>query len=418
LETPLFLSAINSDNEHFYAILQTYSNKTNIANTYIIIYDVVSKKIDVFSFYLAEKTTINHIMYFEDVFIYTTFSGKSEERIYVFNTKTLATNRLYEHKTSPCEFQNGFLDTTTNSFWLITKFFESKKQNIISLMQLNVHGEIIQNKDIVVNENYYLNSCGMTRIDTQKYLLTGEYACLSKENIFKTRNNNTGIFSVLMTDNEIEDVFYMEYGALEGPFIAEDKKNHLDWHSNTYIAAQTDSIVIVVTDFYKPEYEHNAYPDRTMGYGVWSSPVYVSSETKIAGYRYHLAYFFIYDKSGKMQWYNTFNYNGLMLKNLKNIMRVYVEENTYNTVYYFAFDGNLYSLINNRDKIIQPVNMEKIEPSSQYFSVSANQTSQCEHWYNNCFIYYGYQKLYNRHANNNKSKKNKQVFYVNKLIYN
>ena len=97
-------------------------------------------------------------------------------------------------------------------------------------------------------------------------------------------------------------------------------------------------------------------------------------------------------------------------------MRVHIDEETYNTLYYFAFDGKLYSLINNKDKIIQPISIEKIESTSRFLSVSANITNHCEHWYDDSFVYYGYQHLFNRYSNS-KSKKNKQVFYVSKLRY-
>jgi len=373
----------------------------------------VSKKIDIFSFYHADRATINSVLFFGDVFVYTTYGGRAEERIYLFNTKSLVTNRLYEHKTSPCEFQEAYLDTIGNSLWLVTKFFESKRQTIITLTQLDTAGKVILEKDIIMDENYYLNTCKITRLDTNQYLLIGEYTYNFKENTFTTRNNNAGIFSVSIVNNEIQQIFYLEYGTLEGPFNPGNRKNHSDLHSNTYIAAQTDSIVIVVTDFYKPEYVHEVYP---MGYGSWSSPTYLSSEAKLAGFRYHLAYFFIYDKSGKMQWYNTFNYNGLMLKNIKKLMRVHIDEETYNTLYFFAFDGKLYSLINNRDKIIQPVSIERIETSSRFLSVNANITYHCEHWYDDSFVYYGYQRLFNRYSNS-KSKKNKHIFYINKLTY-
>jgi len=415
LEVPLVLSAVNSDKENFYVILQSLTDKANVANIYIVNYNVLSKKIDVFSFYMADKETIKNITLFGDVFVYTTLGSKSEERIYTFNTKLLTTSRLYEQKTSPCEFQQTYLDTVSNSLWIIAKFYESKKQTIIALTRLDSEGKIIQEKELIVDENYYLNSCKMTRLDANQCVLIGEYTYNSKENVFTTKNNNAGIFSASIINNEIQTVFYLEYGILEGPFSS-NKKNSTDLQSITYIAAQTDNLFIVVTDFYTPEYIHEVYPDKTMGYGVWSSPTYLSSETKLAGFRYHLAYFFIYDKSGKMQWYNAFNYNGMMLKSIKKVMRAYIEDETFNTLYYFAFDGKLYSLINNKDEIIQPIRVEKIDASSQFLSVSANITYNCEQWYDDNFVYYGYQHLYNRYTNN-KSKRNKYVFFINKLVY-
>jgi hypothetical protein len=420
LEVSLILSTLNADKETFYALLQTPSTvKTNVVNTYIIAYRVLSKKIDVFSFYLADRVPVNNIVMFGDVFVFTTMNANYEEHIYLFDTKSLATKELYTHKTVPREFQQAFMDTTTNSLWLLVKFFEAKKRTIFTLTQLNEQGDIVHEKDIVMDEEYYLNSCRMTRVDTNRLLLAGEYALNAKESVFTTRNNNAGIFSVDMVDNEIQNVSYLKYGALEGPFKTGNKKNVSELYSNTYIAAQSDSIEIVISDFYTPEYVHEVYPDRTMNYGMWGGSPYLSPEAKLAGFKYHVAYFFIYSKSGTLLWYNTFNYTGLMLKNIKNLIHVRIDTATYNTLYYFAFDGKLYSLINNKNEIIQPVTIENIDPSSRFLSVSANMLYQCEHWYGDCFIYYGYQRLYNRYiGGNNRSKKNNRyVFYANKLIY-
>jgi hypothetical protein len=419
LEVPLVLSAINSDKENFYALLQTPSSvKANVVNTYIVAYHVSSRKIDVFSFYLEERVPVIHLVSFGDIFVFTTMNAKYEEHIYLFDAKSLTTNELYKHKTTPREFQQACIDTLENNLWLITKFFESKKQNIFTITRLDGQGNIVHERDIVVDEKHYLNSCKMTRIDANYIMFSGEYALNTKENVFTTKNNNAGIFSIEMINNEIRHVSYLDYGTLEGPFHSGNRKN-TDVYSNSYIVTKSDSIVIVVSDFYTPEYVHEVYPDRTMGYGMWTGSPYLSTEAKLAGFKYHLAYFFIYHKSGKLLWYNTFNYNGFMLKSIKELIHAYIDTATHNTLYYFAFDGKLYSLINNKNEIIQPVTIDNIDPSSRFLSANANMLSQCEHWYGDCFIYYGYQRLHNRYTGgNNRSKKNNRyVFYANKLIY-
>ena len=419
LEIHLVLSDVNSDKENFYAILQSPAiGKVNVVNTYIINYNVVTKKIDVFSLYQAERAVINHITLLGNIFVFTSYNSKAEECIYSFNNKSLVTEKLYENKTAPFEFQQAYIDTIDNSLWLITKFYESKRQTIFTLTQLNEDGKIVQERDIVMDENYYLNSCRITRMDKDRLMLIGDYTLLNKENLFTTRNNNAGMFSVSIVKNEIQNISYLEYGTLEGLSGTANKKNTSDLYSNTYIVAQTDSIVIVISDFYTPEYVHEVYSNRNMNYGIWGgNSAYLPSEAKLVGFKYHLAYFFIYDKSGNMTWYNVFNYNGLMLKSVKRLVHAYIEETTYNTLYYFAFEGKLYSLINNKNKIIQPITIENIDPSSRFFSVNANTVYNCEHWYGDYFVYYGYQKMYNRYSKDKSKKNNKHVFYVNKLMY-
>jgi hypothetical protein len=419
LDQPLIVSAINSDRENFYFLLQSPAlGKVDVVNTYIVNYNILSKKIDVFSFYHPDKSMMNHIALLGDIVVFTTYNAKSEEHIYVFDSKNLTTKQLYTHKTVPCQFQHTYLDTATNSLWIVTKFFESKKQTLFTLTQLNPQGKELFEKDIMLDDNYYLNSCRMTRIDSNQLMLIGDYALNTKESIFTTRNNNTGIFVVSIVHNEIQQVSYQEYGNLEGHFGTVNKKNMSDLYSNTYITAQSDSIIIVASDFYTPEYVHEVYQDnRAMNYGIWVGSPYMSTEAKLVGFKYHTGCFFILNKTGKVLWYNTFNYNGLMLKTVKDLMNIYIDPESHHTLYYFGVEGRLYSLVNKRNEIIQPLSRENIDPASRFLSVNANLSSQCEHWYQAYFIYYGYQRLNNRYSAGASKKNTRYVFYINKLAY-
>ena len=419
-DIPLALSALSSDKGNFYVILQSANAyKENVVNTYIVHYNILSRKIDVFSFFFPERATINSIAYFGDIFVFSSYNGKSEESVFLFNKKDMSLKHLYAQKALSLSFQQAYLDTIAGSLWVITKFFESKKQTTFTLTQFNEEGLVVFEKDIIVDENYLLNSCMMSRLDSNHILLTGDYSLNVRENAFVTRNNTVGLFSISLVNNAIENILYSPFETLEGHFSTENRKNTSDLYNNTYLVANHDSIAIVVSDFYTPVYVQETYPDYRGGinYGWNSSPTRISSEAKLVGYKYHIAYFFIYDKSGKLLWYNTFNYNGLLLKSINNLMQAKIEPQTHNTLYYFGFDGKLYSLINNKNEIIQPISIENIDPSSRFLSVNANMISQCKHWYGDCFIYYGYQQLFNRYSGSNSKKGSRYVFYANKLIY-
>ena len=414
LEVPLILSSVRSNGNDFYVLLQSpSSNKENVVNSYIISYNIVSKKIDVFSFYFPDKHTVSNIAYQGDVFLINSYTSKHDEHIHLFNKKTLALSELYTNRNFPLEYQQCFQDTLTNSLWVLVKFFVSKQQTIFTLTQLDTKGTIMFEKDIIVDEKYYLNSCNISRINSSSMLLIGDYG-LNNKNTFTTQSNNSGFFTVLLTHNEIENISYTSYDAIDG--LGESSKKRTDLYNNSYLAAGNDSMLIYVSDFFTPEYVQEVYPDnRTMGYGIWAGPNYSSSNAKLVGFKYHTAYLFIVDKSGKMIWYNAFNYNGLLFKSISNVVKAYIDTENYNTLYYFGFDGKLYSLINNRNEIIQALSIETIDLQSRFLSVGTNMLYQSAHWYDNYFIYYGYQKLNNKYANPRKN--NKYVFYVNKLVY-
>ncbi|MDR0368919.1 MAG: hypothetical protein LBH82_07275 [Bacteroidales bacterium] len=414
LDMPLVLSAARSDENNFYALLQSpASNRENVANTFIISYHILSKKIDVFSIYLPDKQTINNIAYLGDVFSINSYSAKKEEHVYLFNKKTLTLSELYVGKKFPTEFQQYFHDTLTNSLWVLVKSFVSKQQTMFTLTQLNTNGNIIFEKEIIPDDTYYLQSCNIIRMDSSSLMLTGDYGINSKET-FTTQNNNSGFFTVLIINNEMENIRYIPYDTVDG--LGESGKKKTDLYSNSYLAAYNDSMLIYVSDFFTPEYVHEVYPDsRFTSYGMWGSSAYSSTNAKLVGFKYHLAYLFIIDKSGKLAWYNVFNYNGLLFKSVNNVIKAHIDAENFNTLYYFSFDGKLYSLINNRNEIIQPLNIETIDLQSRFLHVESNLLFQSSHWYNNYFVYYGYQRLNNKYTTPRKS--TKYVFYVNKLVY-
>jgi hypothetical protein len=414
LGIPLVLSSARSDENNFYALLQSpSSSKENVANSYILSYNIKSKKIDVFSFYLPDKHSVSSIAYLGDIFLINTYTSKNDEHVYLFNKKTLALNELYTNRNFPIELQQFFQDTLTNSLWVVVKFFVSKQQTIFTLSQLDENGKIIFEKDIIADDKYYLNSCNICRMDSSSMILVGDYL-LSDKNTFTTQNSNSGFFTILLTGNEIENITYNPYDAIDG--LGESGKKKTDLYNNSYIATYNDSMLIYVSDFFTPEYVHEVYPDnRSISYGIWGGPSYSSTNAKLVGFKYYTAYLFIIDKTGKMAWYNAFNYNGLLFKSVSNVVKAYIDTENYNTLYYFGFDGKLYSLINNRSEIIQPLSIETVDLQSRFLSVGTNLLYQCSHWYDNNFIYYGYQRLVNKYMNARKN--NKYVFYINKLVY-
>ena len=411
-ETKTVVCAIGSNENFFYAILQNEaSTKVDVTNTYILCYDAVTKKIDVFSFYHAEKEKILSIIHFGNFFIYSTYNSKSEEQVYLFNTQSLTHTVLYQDKTGSYEFQDAYLDA--KSLWVISKQYEAKKQTSIHLTQLDTNGTILQEIPMVSEGKYSINSCRIVYSDSNNNLLLSGNYLDSEENKHSTRNNNSGIFTVTIKDDQVGQMLFFDYSTLEN-WYAINKRNLSYYYDLLYFVTQNDSMVILASDFYAPEYQQYYVDQYSSGIGFYPSSM--AADSKLIGFRYQNACIFTFNKEGNMLWYTPLNYSGLLLKSVRPLLNGYIDPETDDVLCIFGFNNKIFSLIYNQTNIVQAIKSTIIQSASRFENIISAEKAICQYWYDNHFIYSAYQwtsKKYNSHSRKN----SKYVFGVNKLVY-
>ena len=411
-EEKTIVCATSSDETFFYAILQSdAAAKTNTANTYILCYNALTKKIDVFSFYRAEKAKILSIAHFGNIFVYSTYNSKSEEHVYVFNTQNLTHTALYQDKTGSCELQESYLDTASQSLWVVSKFYEVKKQPSMLLTQLDSNGAVLQEIPIVSEGKYQLNSCKIIHSDSNNCLfLSGNY--LNNEVRQSTRNNNSGVFSALVKDGQASELLFFDYSSLENWYVL-NKKNLSNSYDMLYFVTQNDSLIILASDFYTPEYQQYYADPYAGGIGFYPS---TSIESKLIGFKYQTACLFTFDRNGKMLWYTPLNYSGLLLKSARPLLSGCIDSETNEILYLFGFGNKIFSLIYNQTEIVQSIKSITIQAASHFESINSSEKTQCRHWYGDNFICSAYQQTSKKY-NSNARKTSKYVFGINKLVY-
>jgi hypothetical protein len=412
-EEKTVICATASDENFFYAILQSESAaKTTTANTYILCYNAVTKKIDVFSFYRAEKGKILSIARLGNIFVYSTYTSKSEEFVYVFNTQNLTHTVLYQDKAGSCELQEIYLDTVSQTLWVISKFYEAKKQTQVFLTQLDTNGTVLQEIPIASEGKYHLNSCKIVYSDSNNRLfLSGNY--LDNEDTKRTtKNNNSGVFTAIVKDGQVGELLFFDYSMLENWYIL-NKRSLSSSYDILYFVAQNDSLVILASDFYTPEY-HQYYADQYAGgIGIYTT---TPLESKLIGFKYQTACIFTFDKEGKMLWYTPFNYSGLLLKSIRPLLSGCIDSETNDVLYLFGFGNKIFSLIYHQTEIVQSIKSIAIQSSSHFESINSSEKTQCQYWYGNNFIASAYQRTSKKYGSNS-HKNSKYVFGINKLIY-
>lgn len=412
-ETKTIVCATGSDENFFYAMLQNEVNtKANTANTYILRYDATTKKIDVFSFYLAEKGKITSIVHFGNIFVYSVYNSKSEEHVYVFNTKSLEHAILHQNKVAPHEFQDTYLDTISQRLWLVSKFYEAKKQTSIRLMQLDTNGSVLQEIPFTLDgSKYSINSCKIVYSDKENsLLLVGNYLD-NEENRHSTRSNNSGVFTVTVKNGQVGQMHFFDYSSFEN-WYAISKKTFSNCYDILYFVTQNDSLVILASDFYAPEYQQY-YTSQYAGSGFYPSP---SVESKLIGFKYQNACIFTFDKEGKLLWHNPLNYSELILKSVHPLLNGYIDSETNDALFLFGFNNKIFSLICNKTLMVQTIKSIAVQSSSRFESINSSEKVNCQHWYDNYFIYSAYQRTSKKYSSNTR-KNNKYVFGVNKLGY-
>ncbi|MCL2131935.1 MAG: hypothetical protein FWH36_05730 [Lentimicrobiaceae bacterium] len=401
-----------SDDDFFYAILQSdASTKANVTNTYILCYDVSTKKIDVFSFYHEEKGKILSIAHYGNIFVYAVYNSKSEEHVYVFNTQTLSHAVLYQDKAVSCEFQDAYVDTVSQSLWVVSKFYEAKKQTAVHLTQLDANGTVLQEFPLESNEKYSLNSCKIICSDSNSLLLSGNYLH-NEEQRHSTRNNNSGIFTTTIKNGRATQMRFFEYATFES-WADIHKRSLSSSYDISYFVTQNDSFVVLASDFYAPEYQQYYADPYAAGIGLYPTSMV---ESKLIGFKYQTACIFVFDKEGKLIGYNPFNYSGLLLKSVQPLLNGYIDAETNDILYVFGFNNRVFSFVYNQKEIVQAVKTTAILSASRFETINSAEKSLCLSWYGNNFIYSAYQRTSKKY-NSNSRKNNKYVFGINKLNY-
>jgi hypothetical protein len=243
----------------------------------------------------------------------------------------------------------------------------------------------------------------------KRLILFGAYAGADGEPT--TRDGQSGVYCLAFDGERFLPYSFFPFSSLRSDVSFSKRSSNI--HAYAYFLAQNDSLLLFATDFYSPEYAYPSQPDYSMlsFYGV---PGY-TTQARFIGYRYTVGCLFTCNAEGEIIRNNYFNYNGLILKSVTELLQAYIDPDSADVLVYFSTAGKLYSLIFNNDRIIQNIQTQTIEPLGQYQVVSANELSACRHWYKNYFTCYGYQTVSNRVRSSRKS--DRRVFYVNKLVF-
>lgn len=409
IEKEMNVEAFNADEENVYICLQNSYRRKTLYNTVLVHYSLSDNKIKIFSFNLRDREEVQYLFLYKNCVLFSTYYNKREE-IFLFDLKTLTYKPLHENNSLTYSLQFFSIDSNTQSLW-IGSILNDKQQSKLILHQLNSNGLILYQKEIAFDEQYRVNSCKWMMNDSGKALIVGTYV---NSNEINTKNNdefNTGIVSLTFSKEKMDTpIFYNFLYLTNESYMRSNKQDvSLNLHLLINDIVHNDSLYVFVSEVFYPEYRQ----EYAAGYGMYG---YASAPTTVfAGYHYQIAYVMVFNQYGELLWNTQFQYKDLLVKSLRNILHAHIDEDN-NILLYYGLGDEVTTTILNDKNIVQSVEKIPMELHAPGEQIIQNYTAFCKHWYQDYFIYYGYQTILSPKSNKNQKRK-RNVLFINKLVY-
>ncbi|NLJ81961.1 MAG: hypothetical protein GX330_02390, partial [Bacteroidales bacterium] len=300
--------------------------------------------------------------------------------------------------------------------WIASIKYTSKTEHVILLTQLDRQGKQMENIELSFDKNYRINHYRMTHINKNKQLIIGTY--INESESHKMRYGeviNTGVFSVLIKNGIAEEPQFYNFLLLSSQFDKQKvsgsakKETSLNLQLVLNEITKNDSINVFVGEVFYPEYRQ----EYAANYGMYG---YTTAPTSVfAGYRYQLAYVLTFSNTGELIWNSQLQYSNLLVKSTRNVLHAYVDDNN-DVLLYYGVGAEIITTILNGRNIVQPTENMPIEMLSPTDRIVTQYTTHLKHWYDNNFIYYGYQVVAGSRGSK-KTARRRNILFINKLAY-
>lgn len=170
---------------------------------------------------------------------------------------------------------------------------------------------------------------------------------------------------------------------------------------------QTAEGLVVIGEAFYPEYETDCYTEFQP-----NGTTVQRCSTIFVGYRFTHALAAGLSKEGELLWDNCFPVMEILTFDLKQQVKDFVDGEEILLLY--SYDGALKSMVLSGKNKVSPRTVQEIDTGVSGDNVKANYASGIEHWYDNYFIAYGFQKIKNTKAS---GKSRRRVFYFSKIAY-
>jgi len=317
------------------------------------------------------------------------------------------------------------VDDDRNIFRILTTAKTYDKRNTVSVKTFDETGEMLLNTMLEPESGLNLLYGHATTIIGDQQFLAGTYSQFRSASS-GAESYSRGIFIGSVDAAGEQTINYYNYGDLENFFNymkvkrkervqrrierrrIKGKKVKFNYRLLVHDVIPRGDTYIMLGEAYYP-----TYSNRSSFSGFNYNPF--MSGSSFAGYRYTHAVLIGFDSEGNLLWDNSFEINDVVSYRLEQYVHTIVEEDR--LVLLYLYEDQIRSKIIEKEQVIEGKSFNDIELKFQDDVVKNNdyRVGGLEKWYDKNFIAYGVQKI--RNLNDPDINLNREVFYINKIVY-
>jgi len=329
--------------------------------------------------------------------------------------------------------------TTDKNIEITLRNIDPAQNTSLLLYTYSPAGDLISKTQLKNKKGITLISSKRKELASGNNLLMGTYAELAKKKFrFNPANNESmglstsakGMYISKLDNDEPEFINYYKFSDFKSFYdLYTDKKAkkikkkkakakrkgkdlNIEFNLLLHDIIEDDGEYIMIAEAYYPDYRYETHT-TTDANGNMST----HTEKIFIGFRYSHAIIAAFDTDGEKLWDQSFQIFDILSFNLNEKIRVFYDKDSKDITLIYSYNGRLKSkIINQGDEISEKVS-EKIETNYKEDKVKDSYSSDMEYWYDNYFISWGYQKIKNKNQKKKGKKKNRTVFYFNKIEY-
>jgi len=311
------------------------------------------------------------------------------------------------------------IDEATNTFTVLMTEQTREKLSTISLKRFNAKGDLLQNTLLEPLPNSSIMYGRTTSLTNKHQFIVGTYS-------HKRSNYSRGIY-IAQLDRSAQEkpkITYFNYGDLKNFFNymkakraarvkerverrkVQGKKVRLNYRLMVNDIVKDNGNFLMIGEAYYPKYGNVAH------YGGYNPGLNYQA---FLGYKYTHAVIIAFDSEGKLVYDNSFEINDVLSFRLDQIVSINVQDNR--VILLYTYENIIRSKIIEGDEVLEGKAFNEIELAFESDIVGNNnsEVGGLKKWYGDYFFAYGVQKIKNLRANGFVI--NREVFYVNKIVY-
>lgn len=312
------------------------------------------------------------------------------------------------------------IDEETNTFAVLLTERTRENLSTISVKRFNAKGDLLQNTLLDPLPNSSILYGRITNFNNKHQFVVGTYS--HKRSIY-----SRGIYIAQLDPySEKPKITYFNYGDLKNFFSymkakraarvkerverrkVQGKKIRLNYRFMVHDIIKENGNFLMIGEAFYPKYGSGLYGT---GYSYGSGTNYTAFE----GYKYTHAVIIAFDSDGKLVYDNSFEINDVLSFQLDQLVSVNVQD--HKIILLYNYEDVIRSKIIQGDEVLEGKAFNEIELAFEDDIVGNNNVEMggLKKWYGDYFFAYGVQKIKNLRGSG--IELNREVFYINKIVY-